>query len=189
MRIHRACCGLRASPKTLSLVCVLQLVILVCSAAQQMNRTMCSVTVPAAGPVVIECSTCHTAHMSAFGIAVHVVGASAIATGLLAAYWRHQILLYVYATSMLLFAFVIGVTAVLASLEAPMLQISLSAVDETCRMFALGMFKAAENHAILAAAGCFIDTAGAILAIRSRELFTYEDIASSHAEIARAATL
>ena len=50
------------------------------------------------------------------------------------------------------------------------------------------MVRSARNHANLNAIACLVDTTGAILAIRSKELFGYEEIASAHAEVARASS-
>ena len=51
------------------------------------------------------------------------------------------------------------------------------------------MLASARDHTTLASLGCLVDTAGAGLAIRSKELFSYEEIASQHAEVQRAQPL
>ena len=49
-----------------------------------------------------------------------------------------------------------------------------------------GPFRSARS---LASLSCVVDTAGAVLAIRSKELFSYEEIASQHAEATAAQPL
>ena len=41
-----------------------------------------------------------------------------------------------------------------------------------------------EERAALAALGCLVDSAGALLAIRSKELFSYEEISAQHQAVA-----
>jgi hypothetical protein len=54
-----------------------------------------------------------------------------------------------------------------------------------CLDMAYAMMYGARGHAAIAAAGSVCDAAGAVLAIRSKELFTYEDISAQHTEAAR----
>ena len=61
--------------------------------------------------------------------------------------------------------------------------------DETCLEMASNMMFGARDHAALASVGCLVDTLGAVLAIRSKELFTYEEISAQHAAVASAQTL
>jgi hypothetical protein len=68
-------------------------------------------------------------------------------------------------------------------------QESVSSLDDTCVELAEQMLANARDHATLASLGCFVDTCGAIFAVRSKELFNYEEIASQHAEVSRAQPL
>jgi len=190
--LQRSCCGLRASPRLLVSICMVQFAVLIMGLLQQFKRVECAVAVPPSGAVVIECDTCRELHMSPRGLVLNTLGAAVIGCGLLAVHWRHQYLLYIYGSCMLFFSLVIGLTAMLTALEEPMLELaaaSVSNVDEECVQQASRMLNNARDHATLAALGCLVDTAGAILAIRSKELFNYEEIASKHAEIARASSL
>ena len=93
---------------------------------------------------------------------------------------------------MLFFSLIIGMTAMLTALEAPVLEVAVSGVselDEGCLELAEEMLSSARDHTSLASLGCVVDTAGAVLAIRSKELFSYEEIASQHAEVNAAQTL
>lgn len=178
--------GLRASPKLLVAVCILQLLVLMVGMLQQLNRTECAIAVPVNAPVTVECDTCRHVSISMRGVLINVGGAAVIGCGILAVAWRDQRLLYVYGSTMLFFALIIGLTAMLTALEAPVLEVAVSGVstlDDDCIDLAESMLTSARHHAQLASLGCLVDTAGAILAIRSRELFSYEEIASQHAEV------
>lgn len=211
--------SLRASPRLLVGTCCLQFAVLAIGLFQQVHRVECAIAVPAGGPVVVECDTCRHKSVSLRGGLLHLGGAGVIACGLLAVRWRDARLLYVYGTSMLFFSLVVGLTAMLTALEAPVLEVAVSGVsefDEACLDLAEEMLASARDHTSLASLGCVVDTAGAILAIRSKELFncaprallraepvraqpdgsaraprraTDEEIASQHAEVTAAQSL
>ena len=190
--LHRSFCGLRASPRLLVAICMVQFAVLLIGFFQQHNRTECAVGVPPTGSVIIECDACFAVSIGMRGILLHILGAGVISCGLLAVLWRSQYLLYIYGSSMLFFAILIGITAMLTALEEPMLELAVGGVDAAdgeCMERALNMLEATRNHATLAALGCLVDTSGAILAIRSKELFSYEEIASKHAEVATSSGL
>jgi hypothetical protein len=74
-------------------------------------------------------------------------------------------------SAMLLFSLMIGLTAMLTALEAPVLEVAVHEVDEMntpCFENAMHMLNSARDHATLASFSCLIDTVGAILAIRSK---------------------
>jgi hypothetical protein len=145
-----------------------------------------------AGEVMIECDSCIRASISTRGVLINLGGALVISSGLAAVYLRHQRLLYVYGTCMLFFSLIIGLTAVLSTLESPVLEVAVGGVsplEEDCMVLARRMLEGARDLAMLNSLGCLVDSVGAILAIRSKELFTYEEIASQHAEVARASSL
>ena len=184
--------SLRASPKLLVGVCCTQFVVLLWGLLQQMNRVECAIAVPTGGPVVVECDTCRHRSVSMRAAMLHLCGGGVIACGILAVRWRDSRLLYIYGTSMLFFSLVVGLTAMLTALEAPVLEVAVSGVselDEGCGELAEEMLASARDHTTLASLGCIVDTAGAVLAIRSKELFNYEEIASQHAEVSAAQKL
>lgn len=182
--------SLRASPRLLVGVCGLQLLVLLWGVLALLDRTECAVTVPPGGPVVVECETCRTAGLGARHVLLNAVGACLIGSGALAVRWRDGRLLYVYGSAMLFFSLVIGLTAVLTALESPVLDVAVDTVtDPTCLAMATAMADGAREHTSLAALACLVDMAGAVLAIRSKELFSYEEIASQHAEVARSQVL
>lgn len=74
-------------------------------------------------------------------------------------------------TTMLFFSLIVGLTALLTSLEAPVLEVavaSVSTIDEGCVELAEEMLANARDHATLASLACTIDALGAVLAIRSK---------------------
>ena len=179
---------LRASPKLLVGICAVQMVLLLLALLQALSRTECAVSAWRNDDIVIECSTCQRVSLGLRGFLLHVFGAGVIACGGLAVAWRSQRLLYIYGTAMLLFSMMIGLTAMLAALEIPVLEEAVDEADAACADEARAMVQNARNHANLNAIACLVDTTGAILAIRSKELFGYEEIASAHAEVARASS-
>ena len=184
--------SLRASPKLLVGVCCLQLAVLIFGMLQQIGSVECAIAVPTSGPVEIDCDSCHRRTVTLRSAVLHAGGAAVIACGLFAVKLREPKMLYIYGTAMLFFALVIGLTAMLTSLEAPVLEMAVSGVsrfDQDCSALADEMLTSARDHTTLASLGCIVDTLGAVLAIRSRELFTYEDIASQHAEVTAAQPL
>ena len=186
----RSVIGLRASPRLLTVICCVQLVVLLVGTFMQFDRTQCAVAVPYSGTVIIECNTCRQVSISTRRVILDTIGVGVIACGLLAARWRDKKLLYIYGTTMLFFSLMVGMTAMLTAMEAPVLEVAVDGVrDERCMQLARAMVHGARDTAFVASVGSFIDAMGAISAIRSHELFSYEDIASSHAEIANAQTL
>lgn len=178
----------------LVVICLLQFAMLVVGLLQHLNRTECSFLAPERGSVVLECDTCREVHIHNVpsAIILNAIGGCVIGCGLLAVHWRHQTLLYIYGTCMLVVALIVGMSATLTALEAPMLEVAVvtaESKDAECARRAAEMLQGARNHAMLSAVACLVDTTGAVLAIRSRELFTYEEIASRHAEVARASSL
>ena len=184
--------GLRASPRLLVLICSIQLTVLLLGMFQQIDRYDCHVIVPAGGTVVVECDTCTHRTLTLKAALLHLSGASIILCGLGAVFWRNQQLLAIYGMSMLFFSFMVGLVAILTALEGPVLEVAVSSISELdaeCIEWGERMLASARDHAFLASLGCLVDTLGAVLAIRSKELFAYEDIAAQHAEVSNAQSL
>lgn len=186
----RTVCGLRAAPRHLLAICALQLLVLGWGLLQHLHPTQCLVSIPPSGELLIDCATCRVVSLGMQAFLIHLGGFAVIACGVLAVHWRDQKLLYIYGTCMLFFALVIGMTAMLTAAEAPTLEVAMEGVqDPACLQMAEAMILGARDQAFAASIGCLIDTAGAIFAIRSKELFNYEEIATAHAEIANAQPL
>jgi hypothetical protein len=185
--LSRELIGLRASPRLLVAICVCQAIVLVAGLWLQVDRVDCIVQLPEVGPMVIDCDSCHKLGLTWRTFCTFVLGFGVISIGLVAVWRRDQRLLFIYGTCMLLFAFVVGLTAVLTALETPVLEVAVEGITEdvSCLDMAHAMMVGARSHAVVAAVGCIFDATGAVLAIRSKELFAYEDIAEQHNEAAR----
>lgn len=187
--------ALRMSPKFLVGVCYAQLLLIVLGLLQQLNTTFCVIDVPPAGTegISVDCPTCHARRLTITALFIQLCGLGVIGCGFLAVQWRDQRLLYVYGSLMLFFAMVVGLTAVLVNLQLPIVEAAVAAVDPaadmTCFTLAHEMMESVSHQATLSTVGCLVDFAGAIFAIRSRELFSYEEIASQHAEVSNAQAL
>ena len=184
--------GLRASPKLLVGVCSIQLFVLLMGMLQQINRIECRIAVPAGGPVVVECDTCVHRSLTPRAMIIHLGGIGIIGSGICAVVYRDQRLLSIYGSAMLFFSLVVGLVAMITALEGPVLEVAVSGIsqlDDECIELGERMLRNARDHATLASLGCLVDTMGAVLAIRSKELFSYEEIASQHAEVNAAQAL
>jgi len=123
---------------------------------------------------------------------IHLGGVAIIGCGICAVIYREQRLLSIYGSAMLFFSLVVGLIAMVTALEGPVLEVAVSGIsqlDDECIELGERMLANARGHATLAALGCLVDTMGAVLAIRSKELFSYEEIASQHAEVNAAQAL
>ena len=187
LALARELVALRASPRLLVVICFVQAAVLVIGTWLQVGRSDCTIQLPPTGPMILDCDSCHTLGMTWRTLLTLTGGMAVIGIGITAVWRRDQHLLFVYGTCMLLFAFVVGLTAVLAALETPVLEVAVEGVteDAVCLDMAYAMMFGARGHAAIAAVGCVCDAAGAVLAIRSKELFAYEDISAQHTETAR----
>ena len=173
-------------------VCSVQLFVLLVGMLQQINRIECRIAVPAGGPVVVECDTCVHRNLTPRSLLIHIGGFAIIGSGICAVVYRNQKLLSIYGSAMLFFSLVVGLVAMITALEGPVLEVAVSGIsqlDDECIELGERMLRSARDHATLASLGCLVDTMGAVLAIRSKELFSYEEIASQHAEVNAAQAL
>jgi hypothetical protein len=103
------------------------------------------------------------------------------ASARLSAMFRDKAFCKMYGMIMMVYAFVIGLTAILTGLETPLYVEALQHVeDPRCRAMAQMMVDTNKSHAILYGINCVLDCAGAIFAIQSHQVFEYEDIESRH---------
>ena len=184
MKALRPLLGLRASPRLLLGVCGLQAFILVIGAFMQLGRSECTITLPSSGPIMVDCDSCRVRGLGWRQLMIFMVGGGVIACGVLAVIRRDQNLVFIYGSAMIVFAFAVGLTAILTSLETPVLEVAVDGVtDPECMQMAYSMMFGAKDHATFAGLGCIVDSAGALLAIRSKELFQYEEISAQHAQV------
>ena len=78
---------------------------------------------------------------------------------------------------MLIYAFVIGLSAVLSFARLPTLQRAMKKIDApACITVAQAMFSSAELRAVFYLLNCALDVAGALYAIWSKQYFEYQTI-------------
>ena len=182
--VLRPLAGLRASPRLLLGVCGLQAFILVAGAFMQLGRAECTITLPSSGPIMVDCDSCRQRGLGWRQFLLFLLGGGVIGCGVLAVQRRDQQLVFIYGSAMIVFAFAVGLTAVLTALETPVLEVAVDGVTEPeCLQMAYSMMFGAKDHATFAGLGCIVDSAGALLAIRSKELFQYEEISAQHAQV------
>ena len=71
---------------------------------------------------------------------IFMVGGGVIACGVLAVIRRDQNLVFIYGSAMIVFAFAVGLTAILTSLETPVLEVAVDGVtDPECMQMAYSM--------------------------------------------------
>ena len=211
--LTRELLGLRASPRLLVIICAVQALVLLGGTWMQIGRVDCAVELPTSGRMVVNCDSCRRLGLTWRGTFMLILGLGVISVGL-SAVWRHdQRLLFVYGSCMVFFgprvelnlppsrppvprtpapspmaaAFSVGLNSVLTALETPLLEVAVEGVadDLECLEMAYSMMFDARGHAAFAALGCLVDALGALLAIRAKELFTYEDISAQHSAASR----
>merc|ERR1711871_612813 len=172
--------NLTSAPSYLFFICLIQLVMLLIGVLIGLHTAECTVLMPS-GAVVVDCTQCRKTGLTFGHIILLLVGMSVIGVGMYAAMFRDKQFCKIYGMIMMVYAFVIGLTAILTGLETPLYVEALQHVeDPRCREMAQMMVNTNRNHAILYGINCILDCAGAIFAIQSHQVFEYEDIESNH---------
>lgn len=112
-------------------------------------------------------------------------GLGIIGIGAYAALMRNQEACRVYGMVMLFYGFIIGLTAILTGLQAPVISAAASDVvdDESCRKIAFMMSDNIRYHSLLFGAICILDCLGAVYAILSKQYFDITETAYRHQRI------
>ena len=193
LRGARQLIGLRASPNLLALICVLQLLALVAEAVQEAQRPECALLLSrVGGQAILDCGSCVRFGMDLRDWLRVLVGVACIGSGVYAVHQRDQRMLFIYGSSMTFFASVVGLTALLTSFEVPVIEAALDSartLQPECSEVAAEMLADTRDVVNLCTMGAVLYGLGAVLAFRSKELFTYQEVASSHAEVTGAQTL
>eukprot|EP01119_Soliformovum_irregulare_P022768 TRINITY_DN7846_c0_g1_i1.p1 TRINITY_DN7846_c0_g1~~TRINITY_DN7846_c0_g1_i1.p1 ORF type:complete len:142 (-),score=16.37 TRINITY_DN7846_c0_g1_i1:110-535(-) len=118
------------------------------------------------------------------------VGLIVISLGVVAALWRSRKMCKIYGIIMMIYAFVIGLTSLLTGLDTIVLSSALEHIqDSVCKTFVSSMIGTSRMNAILYALNCILDCLGAIYAIKSKELFDFQEIANHHNEFQKSLLL
>lgn len=169
---------LAGAPGRLMAICVVQLAMVAVGTLSTVHVKMCDVSSGGDGGSHIDCDSCGSSVFDAREGLLLAGGALAVGCGIAAAWRRSKRLAKVYATCMLLYAFLIGLTAVLSGVEVPSLQGAVDRVkgNPACKRTAQAMVNAIRDRAVLYGVNALLDAAGAYWAIRSKESFEYREI-------------
>jgi|EP00505_MAST-04D_sp_SCG-Rhode-Island_P004853 hypothetical protein len=144
----------------------------------------CEIRLPAGAGIEVDCNRCRLlGGLKGRDIFLLLAGVGTILVGVYAAVAKSKHYCRVYGLTMMVFAFMIGLTGLLTGLEVPVLEAAAAAVGPgmpDCEKIAFMMVDTARDHSILYGINCVLDCAGAIFAIYSKQLFDYEAIESSH---------
>jgi len=177
---------LSGSPFKLLFICILQTLVLVIGVFLGIGNQQCEIDVQSGSSVHINCDNCWThTYVSWQQIALLCVGVVVILIGILAATLRSKRLCRFYGLIMMIYAFVIGLTALLTGLDVVVLKSALKSllIGTECHTYVASMIHTTEINSILFAINCILDCAGAIYAIKSKELFEFQAIADRHAKL------
>ena len=168
---------LSGAPLKLLAICVVQLVMIVIGTLSTVHVRMCDVST-SGEHTEIECDECSKSVFDAREGLLLVGGVGVVACGMTASLKRSKRLCQVYGFIMMVYAFLISLTAILTGVAVPELQEAVDRVkdDPECKHTAQAMVDAIRDRAILYAANGILDVAGAYFAIRSKELFEYKEI-------------
>eukprot|EP00301_Raphidiophrys_heterophryoidea_P027814 c9835_g1_i1.p1 GENE.c9835_g1_i1~~c9835_g1_i1.p1 ORF type:complete len:204 (+),score=44.98 c9835_g1_i1:40-612(+) len=176
---------LEGAPRNLFIICLCQLGMLMIGVLIGIHRPECMIrVVENTGEMIVDCEHCKaSAGLDWRDFVLLFAGIAVIGVGIYAALHRDRDHCQTYGMVMLLYSFVIGLSAILTSLEIPIIDAAVSEIkDSNCYEEASQMMFSAREHAVTYALNCVLDFAGAVFAIRSKELFDYERITSSHEE-------
>jgi len=184
--------NLRGAPGKLLGICLIQILLLLLGVFVGTERRVCQVNPSTSGAsITINCSTCvYNGDVSAKQIILLIAGFLVIMIGVLAAILRKKSFCRAYGLLMMIFAFVVGLTSLLTGLEAPLLEAAIERIDDpVCASAMREMVDNTRVHSILYAINCFLDCAGALFAIKSKETFEFQEIQDHHTKYTRSIDL
>jgi len=173
---------LSGPPLKLLVICILQSILLVIGVLVGIGNAECEVSIHGGADVEIDCNNCvKHPYVSWQQVVLLLIGVCIILVGVMAALLRSKRLCKVYGIIMMVYAFVIGLTALLTGLDTIVLSSAVEHVDAPlCREYVESMIDTTRVNSILYALNCILDCCGAIYAIKSKELFEFQEIQSHH---------
>ena len=175
---------LSSAPRRLMVVCGLQVLMLFVGVYVGHGAAECEIRLPAGSGIEVDCNRCRLlGGVKGRDIFLLMAGLGTICIGVYAAAFKSKHYCRVYGMTMMVFAFMIGLTGILTGLEVPVLEAAAAAVGPgmpDCEKIAFMMVDTARDHSILYGINCILDIAGAIYAIYAKQLFDYETIENSH---------
>eukprot|EP01119_Soliformovum_irregulare_P022769 TRINITY_DN7846_c0_g1_i2.p1 TRINITY_DN7846_c0_g1~~TRINITY_DN7846_c0_g1_i2.p1 ORF type:complete len:205 (-),score=30.13 TRINITY_DN7846_c0_g1_i2:110-724(-) len=182
---------LRGPPMKLLVICILQVLVLFIGLIIGIGKSECEVSIHGGSDIEINCNNCKThPYVSWQQLVLLFVGLIVISLGVVAALWRSRKMCKIYGIIMMIYAFVIGLTSLLTGLDTIVLSSALEHIqDSVCKTFVSSMIGTSRMNAILYALNCILDCLGAIYAIKSKELFDFQEIANHHNEFQKSLLL
>jgi len=173
---------LRGPPLKLLLICAAQLILLFVGLIVGIGRAECEVSIHGGADVQINCNNCiKHPYVSWQQVVLLLIGMFVIFVGVAAAIFRSKRMCKIYGIIMMIYAFVIGLTALLTGLDTIVLSSAVKHVDGAiCKEYVESMINTTRVNSILYALNCIACCCGAIYAIKSKELFEFQEIASQH---------
>jgi len=175
---------LSGPPLKLLVICTLQCVLLVIGVLVGIGRASCPITVRSGDDVQVNCGECiRHKYITWQQAALLAVGLAIILVGVIAAFLRRKSMCRVYGLIMLIYAFILGLTSLLTGLDTIVLEDAakqINEADQDCANDVHSMISTSKINAVLFAVNCLLDIAGAVYAIKARELFEFQEIASHH---------
>jgi len=177
---------LSGAPLKLLIICILQIVLQVFGLLVGIGKADCPITVHSGSDITIDCENCRRhPYVTWQQILLLVIGVAVVFVGALAALLRSKKLCRVYGLIMMVYSFVIGLTSLLTGLDSIVLSDAVDQIQETdpeCADEVRLMISTTRINAILFALNCLLDIAGAVYAIKSKELFEFQEIVEHHQE-------
>jgi len=174
---------LTGSPLKLLIICILQTTLLIFGVLVGIGRADCPITVHSGSDITVDCASCtRHAYVTWQQILLLFVGMGVVLIGVCAAIMRSKKLCRIYGLIMMVYSFVIGLTSLLTGLDSIVLTDAIKTLngDNNCTEDVQMMITTTRINAILFAINAILDIAGAIFAIKSKELFEFQEIAQHH---------
>jgi len=180
---------LSGSPLKLLVICILQTTLLIFGVLIGIGRADCPITVHSGSDITVDCANCtRHAYVTWQQILLLFVGMGVVLIGVCAAILRSKKLCRIYGLIMMVYSFVIGLTSLLTGLDSIVLSDAIKTLEENdtiCAEDVRMMITTTRINAILFAINAILDIAGAIFAIKSKELFEFQEIAQHHSNFQR----
>jgi hypothetical protein len=178
--------SVQTAPQRLLAICGCQILLLLIGVFVGHGAAECEIRLPQGSAIEVDCNRCRLlGGLRWRDIFILFMGCGTICIGVYAAVFKNKDYCRVYGLVMMVFAFVVGLTAVLTGLETPVLEAAAQAIGPglvDCEKIAYMMVDNARDHSMLYGANCILDTLGALYAMWSKEKFDLDDIAASHAK-------
>jgi len=182
----RACHGPRigGAPLTLLVICILQSLVLILGILLGIGRVSCPISVHNGNDVQVNCGECVSHHFVTWQqVTLFILGLGIICIGVAAAVLRNKTMCKLYGLIMLIYCFILGLTSLLTGLDTVVLEGAAKQIDASnpkCISSVMSMITTSRINAVLFGINCLLDIAGAIYAIKSKEVFEFQEIESHH---------